>query len=858
MQKDPAPTFAAFLGGVYAWRSALALWEAQVAPYSGVATTLSVALSLAGFACFIAAFAPSYRQKLFVRSLPIFALILCLFATVYSSEIIAERLPFELTNDAFAYCDRAARAVLGGQNPYRIDLAEGLAEHRIPLEYQTPLADGSLTTRFAYPPGAFLLLIPFVAMGLGRWVYLLALLVALLAIVARKRGEGLVYVAGILLFQSILGDAIHGVTDTLWISLVVLALGFEKRPVVAGVLLGVACATKQQAWFLLPFLFVHFRERRSHLRQLSASAMIAFSAIILPFLLASPAAFLRGIAEPFRAPMVPFGEGLVALRMGGWIPLEKVDGSLLFLTTYVTLLVVAAVRPQTTSGVALLFPALAAFFGPRALHSYWEFHLLLVAATPGIARARNGIPRKIPQVALLAAPLLGGAVLAHRAFRPKDIRVEASPQRIAFGSRVVGISVSVTNESSKPITPAFWVHGPLQPFLWRANGPSMVPPHQTGIFQLTAPRPGREFDLVVGSKLFLRGKEGNDFASVSLDGRPPTMPGMIPNDDFSVWDLGATIPREYRWDGEAFPSHYSPEGLVLSGPEAPLAPRPFSLATEAIYLGRPLRVRMPDRGCGDFVLEVEAGGARRRWSTAAIEASVRGAGIGGSFRVIDVGAAFGEDAEFFQRDTRAIVDVPFRALTLRLRGTASGSCVVGGVRASGAEDGAALRGALTKHPGLMRAWEAAYAFSEGAGEHGIELAREALSEAEDDVPGDFLTSDVAHNAPNYLGQVLGVVRKQSAIQSRYFAEYLINRNEQVLGSGASRGRDEELADADARFTELMKLDSSRGPRWEDLRSAGFCGRARVAAANGECEQALQFLKECRQMVQLPGCSDGAH
>jgi hypothetical protein len=174
--------------------------------------------------------------------------------------------------------EQATKFLLAGRNPYVEDYVDTpMAEWG--LEYRTALY------HYPYLPWTFLFSAPFQAAGealLGwydqRFVYL-ALFLIILAVAYRLTDDGdqrlcLIMVLGL---NPIMGtDIIFGQNDVFvlaWLAFSVYLLRMG-RDTWSLVMLGLACASKPTAWFLLPFYFLYLvrREALSPRRDLRALA----------------------------------------------------------------------------------------------------------------------------------------------------------------------------------------------------------------------------------------------------------------------------------------------------------------------------------------------------------------------------------------------------------------------------------------------------------------------------------------------------------------------------------------------------------------------------------------------------------
>jgi uncharacterized membrane protein len=87
--------------------------------------------------------------------------------------------------------------------------------------------------------------------------------------------------------------------------------------------MGIATATKQLAWFYVPFyLIVVIRNLgwREGLRRVGIMAAI-FAVTNGPFIVQSPGAYIASIGAPMADPMFPLGMGLIALFSSNVLPM---------------------------------------------------------------------------------------------------------------------------------------------------------------------------------------------------------------------------------------------------------------------------------------------------------------------------------------------------------------------------------------------------------------------------------------------------------------------------------------------------------------------------------------------------------
>lgn len=287
--------------------------------------------------------------------------------------------------DAVAAVHRMAEIFLSGQDPYAVfDLPEALARFRMDPELATHLEGRAVLHSYNYPALSFLVVAPFVALGLGdiRWVYLGGVLV--LAIVAMSRLRlawrpmALATIVGnaIVLRQPVLAGI-----DPTWALLVIgawLALG---RAWLSPVLLGLAFAARQTAWFVAPF-YVALVWQRSGWREAVRRAVIAGAVATLvnvPFLAQAPERFIDGVSAPILGALEPDGVGLVRFGLAGFGPLlPRVVYGALALVMFVALLAAFVRWRRAVTSAPLVWPFLPLYFAWRSLQNYFVLATLFV------------------------------------------------------------------------------------------------------------------------------------------------------------------------------------------------------------------------------------------------------------------------------------------------------------------------------------------------------------------------------------------------------------------------------------------------------------------------------------------------
>jgi hypothetical protein len=392
-----------------------------------VASLLFLTL-LAAFACFLLATrlklpARLQRHERLLRLLLYPVLAWALFTAPQTAGVLAGGVQRALTvspphygSDDLYYNHYNAWLVLHGQNPYTGPWLASEVRYFGDRAY-TPLARGRFSdprhypsrqqmgavvdeylahpaqpppeldpaTTHSYPAGAFLVAIPAVWAGLPSVTLTqLLLLLLVLALAVWAAPTPLLRVVVLLLLLSTT-DGVRQVAGSdfeIWpLALLLFAWLARERRWTSAVLVGAACAIKQTAWLALPFylIWVWRSYGRDEALRRGAVAVCCFFALNLPWLLASPGAWLASVLLPVRLPLLPDGSGLIGLSLTGVLPLfPPVVYSALELAALLAAMVWYWRKVATAPFVALVLPLLPLLLAWRSSERY--FVLLPVAA----------------------------------------------------------------------------------------------------------------------------------------------------------------------------------------------------------------------------------------------------------------------------------------------------------------------------------------------------------------------------------------------------------------------------------------------------------------------------------------------
>ena len=282
--------------------------------------------------------------------------------------------------DAVALVHRATDLFLAGRDPYRdLQASEALRHFGMDPALQTHLEDGSGLQTFNYPALSFLVPAPFVALGLAdlRPLYLAEIVGLVLVLVRQARVPWRPLVAAAVVGNAVIWrqNVVAGV-DPLWAIFTIFAFLFVRRRLTSPILLGLACAARQPAWFFVPFYVLLIWRREGGRSAARRAGVVGLAALLpnLPFFLWSPSDFISGVEAPMLGALQPYGVGLIRFALDGVVPLfpRGVYG-LLSILAMVGLLMALWRWWRRAPLSALVFPSMVLWFAWRSLQNYFGF-----------------------------------------------------------------------------------------------------------------------------------------------------------------------------------------------------------------------------------------------------------------------------------------------------------------------------------------------------------------------------------------------------------------------------------------------------------------------------------------------------
>jgi len=362
--------------------------RADIHPEVAVLTTLLYGVSLAIIAMSLMP-TPTIMKFKDVSLLPI---LLSVITSVYVVAEIAYKGAYR--TDVLAFSQYAAILASKGLNPYHQDMTPALSMFGVQPSDLTPLNSGGYVSTFQYPSLQFLIFVPFVVAGLRdmRWV-LVAVEFIIILVLYFKAPANLRPIVLIPLFAGsdlMINFTASSVSDILWVlPLIVTAFILEKRPILAGVFYGVACAFKQPPWLLAPFLIVYLwkfvsddpiPKLRRVVRFILPAAAV-FATLNLPFAFGDLGGWLGNIITPISANFVMLSQGPAVLSEVGLFSVGRVFYTVLAVGVFVVLLANYYVYFDKLRYVVWILPGIILWFSFRALTSYLVYWMPLMVAS---------------------------------------------------------------------------------------------------------------------------------------------------------------------------------------------------------------------------------------------------------------------------------------------------------------------------------------------------------------------------------------------------------------------------------------------------------------------------------------------
>jgi hypothetical protein len=263
-------------------------------------------------------------------------------------------------NDSTALSHQAAENVINGENPYQHpNVVEALLRFSPYSDRVTPLRVGRFADEFpypsreslnhvwsdavkdpqkivpeyannlAYPAGDFLIPAAFMLIGIHdiRITYAIIFVLALAYVTYRLKSPQRYYFIGAVLISLELWNSIaNGETGMLVMPFLLLSwFMLKKNGWVSAVFMGICVATKQTAWFFIPFYLIAAYKTYKLTQMGLMTVIIAgiFSVLNLPFMIGNIDVWVRSVFTPMSGDMYPLGVGLITTVTSGLINIHS-------------------------------------------------------------------------------------------------------------------------------------------------------------------------------------------------------------------------------------------------------------------------------------------------------------------------------------------------------------------------------------------------------------------------------------------------------------------------------------------------------------------------------------------------------
>ncbi len=314
--------------------------------------------------------------------------------------------PPQYWNDGTSLSANAAYLLLEGRDPYSASsLSEVVQRFSIHADWTTPLRMGRFAGRVnypgkteiqsvfeqdlrsghanefeekvSYPALSFLPFVPFALFHLENVFPFYVVCYLLILVIAWRVSRPEIRVWTVLLGLANIpmwSSTVGGNIDVLCFLFLLLTWLLTERRWASAICLGLACATKQTAWFFVPFYLILIWKESIWIEALKRLLIAGGVALLinLPFLVWNAHAWFIGMLTPMADPMFPDGVGIISLSgihllpyLPGWL-YTGLEGLAMLAALYWYWRICRRV-PEA----AMLLAVIPLFFAWRSLPSYF-------------------------------------------------------------------------------------------------------------------------------------------------------------------------------------------------------------------------------------------------------------------------------------------------------------------------------------------------------------------------------------------------------------------------------------------------------------------------------------------------------
>ena len=193
------------------------------------------------------------------------------------------------------------------------------------------------------------------------------------------------------------------IADFIWILPLVLMVVYMDRPLVAGIMFGLASAVKQTPWLLAPYLLIWFYRSESNLKlqnrlkRISVFTGAAVAAFLIPnlwFMFKDFGAWYSGVVTPAIGNLVVLSQGLSLITLASGIPLPPAFYLVATVVVAATLIVEYYIYFERLAFALWAFPAIILWFSYRGLQNYFIFWTPLLVMSVVLLYKRDNFDRK--------------------------------------------------------------------------------------------------------------------------------------------------------------------------------------------------------------------------------------------------------------------------------------------------------------------------------------------------------------------------------------------------------------------------------------------------------------------------------
>jgi uncharacterized membrane protein len=423
-------------------------WLAQPAAHPFLAL-VSIASYVLGFA----ALALSVRSRRYLDEAVAFGFILA-FVFQTAVHIAAQPVWDQYGTDALAFNHYSAQLLVHGRDPYASSMEPAYREFSVPAPVYTPTVNGGLVLSQSYPALSFLIYVPFVLLHLRSMLFVelgTALLAMLTLLFLAGQGRRAIAMLVFFIGTEYLDFAAGSVTDVIWLPfMIVVAAFWESDSIAAPIALGLACAIKQDPWFVVPFALVHWARMRGFALRNIGAAAAAFLLPNLPFIVWHPEAWLKGVLFPMISGAIPDGSGIVQLVTANVLPFPIAWLSWIWPAVLLAGIAVYAMRYRSVRWMPFVWPAVVLFFSPRSLQNYFSYWPI-VTMTYLLAAQGTATERAEDKSAFMGRPAIAFAVLSAGVVAAVVFATTAFFKPF-YGLRILGVGFDPLTDYARSVT----------------------------------------------------------------------------------------------------------------------------------------------------------------------------------------------------------------------------------------------------------------------------------------------------------------------------------------------------------------------------------------------------------------------